>query len=1113
MSEHKAITDAPERDTALDTGRSFIVQAPAGSGKTELLMQRFLALLSTAEKPEQILALTFTKKAAGEMQNRITSSLLKAKEGVEPTEPHEKKTVDLARAALWRDGEKGWGLLENTARLKVQTIDSLCASLVRQMPLLSRLGRQPAISDTPQELYAEAAKLTLELVDDDGPDGESVRDALRHLDNSTRALTDRLVIMLSKRDQWMRHVEKKNMAFFREDLEGALRRLVEDELGKARAAFPERFADRLVTLARYAACNLEEGEVKCLEDLETIPAACAGALPMWHGISDLLLTDKGKLRSPKGVNVKIGFPADKDPGAKAAKKEFQELLVELEAEDKFLDEFLNVRALPAPRFDSEEWSILESLLHLLPVAKRMLEDVFRKAGEVDFQEVSMGAMKALGPADAPTDLMLSLDLKVQHILVDEYQDTSRAQLLLLEALTGGWTEGDGRTLFVVGDPMQSIYLFREAEVGLFLGARANGIGGVRLTPLTLKSNFRSRPGLVSWVNSAFAMAFPSEEDRFLGSIRYSPSDAVRKGSGTAPLITLFDEKDDPGEARSVAGIVKSVPPGESVAVLCRSRAHLAGVVERLKYEGIGFRATEFDPLIQRAVVNDLYALLRVLSHPYDRVAWLAALRAPWCGLSLSDLHALVTGDRTSSVEALIADEARLAVLSEDGRERVKMFAGKLEKALEKNGRIPARDLLEGLWVSLGGPACVREASEMEDAEEFFSLVEAAGARMPVKTIAERIARLYASHGGGEGTALDLMTIHKAKGLEFDHVILPGLGKSTRGAEKKLLLWMERGRDNRDRSGSDGSDLLLAPVERKLGDRESPIYKYLTLVNRKKEEFEKARLFYVAATRAKKELYLLGHIERGDGDEIKVNPRSLLSTIKESLTPGMITAGAEFEKEVEGATARPSIRRLPSGWQAPSPLPPADVERGPERSFSEEPEYYWAGETVRHLGTVVHRYLCRIAREGPVFWDARKVEGEAKRMRSALRALGVSGKELDESAKKAAAVVSKALTDERGRWALESHSEGAVEIALTAVIRGEVVHAVIDRTFVEDGARWIIDYKTGFHEGGGLKEFLESEKERYSAQLERYAEVLRAGGESRVIRKGLYYPALSEWVEL
>ena len=120
-----------------------------------------------------------------------------------------------------------------------------------------------------------------------------------------------------------------------------------------------------------------------------------------------------------------------------------------------------------------------------------LQVVFKERGSVDFSAISLAALTALGTDDAPTDLALYFDVKLRHILVDEFQDTSITQHNLLRKLTAGWETNDGRSLFVVGDPMQSIYRFRQAEVGLFLQSQLQGIGNIQLKPLQLTVNFRS----------------------------------------------------------------------------------------------------------------------------------------------------------------------------------------------------------------------------------------------------------------------------------------------------------------------------------------------------------------------------------------------------------------------------------------------------------------------------------------------------------------------------------------------------------------------------------------------------------------------------------------------
>lgn len=1097
-------SDHSARERALDASLSFAVQAPAGSGKTELLMQRFLALLALVEKPEEILALTFTKKAAGEMHSRILGAMKKARDGDEPKAEHEAKTLSLARMALERDALKGWALLENPTRLKVQTIDSFCSSIVRQMPVLSGLSRY-SITDEPKAFYTEAAEKTVALVEEDGPRGDALRHALGHMDNSVKALVNRLVVMLERRDQWLRHIKRSTTSTeLRGLLEGSLKRLIEGDLENIAKAFTPGILEAFVPLARYAASNVDhESPIAQLSDMDGLPECAVTALPQWQGIRALLLTkDNKKIRAQ--VDVKTGFP----PGAGLPadrKKEFKELLSRLSGLDGFYEAVARVSILPQPKFLDSEWEALEAIISLLPVAEAMLSEAFAAKGMVDFQAVSLAALSALGTDEEPTDLMLSLDLRIQHILVDEYQDTSGAQLALIEALTRGWTEGDGRTLFVVGDPMQSIYLFREAEVGLFLEAMGGSVGSVKMEPLTLCRNFRSQEAIVDWVNATMGQAFPSNEDIFTGAVTYSPSQAVKEPvEGRGVEITLFGSRDDFSEAQKAVSILRSIPQGETTAILCRSRGHLDSIVEEVKKAGLVFRAENIDPLSERVAVRDLTALLRALSRPLDRVAWLSCLRAPWCGLSLSDLHALCYGDRKRPLWALLNEKDRLDKLSGDGQERAERFVKETSSALAVWGRKRPSEVLRGLWIALGGPACLEDEADKEDAQRFLGLVEAmeSSGDVSIEELGGRVERLFADHAGSPETTLSIMTIHKAKGLEFDNVIIPGLGKYARADDKKLLVWMERGED----------DLLLAPIEKKHAEEDSRIYGCLSALQKEKSANEEVRLLYVAATRAKKSLYLLGHIKEVEEGEVRADTRSFLSRISRALREEMIVAAGAAPSEAPGAP--PALKRLPAGWglpEAKEPLPSSGKSFTPD---SAEPQFYWAGEAVKHLGTAVHRYFCRISKEGLDRWDEKGLKGEAQRMRLMLKSLGLS----DAAAKKAAAegveILVKALEDERGRWTLTAHNEASSELPLTAVVNGEIIRVVIDRTFVDNsGVRWVIDFKTGSHSGGSLEEFLEHERERYRGQLLKYEAVLRAYGETRPIRKGLYYPAHRKWVEV
>src|ERR671914_1413209 len=155
------IADASARRHTLDPGASFIVQAPAGSGKTELLIQRYLTLLARVEQPEEIIAITFTRKAAAEMRARVLAALAQVRNGSRPPQAHTQLSWELAQAVLAQAQERQWRLEAHPARLRIQTIDALCASLTRQMPVLSRFGAQPELIEDAGTHYREAAKRTL----------------------------------------------------------------------------------------------------------------------------------------------------------------------------------------------------------------------------------------------------------------------------------------------------------------------------------------------------------------------------------------------------------------------------------------------------------------------------------------------------------------------------------------------------------------------------------------------------------------------------------------------------------------------------------------------------------------------------------------------------------------------------------------------------------------------------------------------------------------------------------------------------------------------------------------------------------------------------------------
>ena len=1115
------LSDWQARRKAVDVRRSCIVQAPAGSGKTELLTQRLLALLAVVEKPEEILAITFTRKAAGEMKLRLLEALTSADMSTPPAEPHARHTWELARQVLEVDQRRGWTLAQNPARLQVMTIDGLCAYLTRRMPWLSRLGGQPAIADRPQDLYRQAAERLLGRMDDPAQETAAQEHLLAHLDNRMTLLRDLLAAMLAKRDQWLRHLLDPRTASSRELLESSLKSFVEAALERTCRCLDRDLRRELVVLGNYAAGNLAEspnthafGALASAEDL----TADIRDLGKWHALAELTLTANGALR--KTVDKRSGFPADRSPAAQEMKARMKECLETLRENPPAVASLQNLRFLPATRYTETQWTVLDSLVKLLPLAAADLQEVFRLRGEVDFIEIAGGAHVALGDAACPEDLLLQMDSMIRHALVDEFQDTSYSQFGLLQKLTAGWIPGDGRTLFIVGDPMQSIYRFREADVGIFLHVWRCGMNDISLERLRLTTNFRSQTGLVEWSNTFFHELFPVQEDEVRGAVPFSPAEAVRdRHPGPAVCWHVFAGRQDIAEARKILEIVRqkrAEQPQAHLAVLVRSRLHLHEVVRVFKEAGLSFQAQDVDCLADRPVIHDLLALTRALIHPADRVSWLAVLRAPWCGLTLPDLHALCGGSAEATFpDGLHSSSAQLEMfepLSDDGRQRLERCLPILEAAVSRKGRLPLRRLVEGAWLSLGGPACVDSAGLL-DAGQFFTLLERldeGGDLASLETLEERLRALFAAPAPEAGPELQVMTIHKAKGLEFDTVILPGMGRSVGSEERDLLRWLEH----------PDYELLLAPLPPAAEDAEDPTYRAIGRIMKDRNEFENLRLLYVAATRARDSLHLLGHVRLNSRDEPVPTAGSFFDICWPLVDPIIQAEGLIAPVEVEACRDELLLKRLPLHWSLPKF---AEALRSTPEDFgrpSDFGHYQELNTGTRHteegrvVGILIHFWLQTIAEEGLEHWSITRLESLYSIIDSQLYRHGLPRSRHEPCRTVILASLENSLRCPLGRWLLTAHVQAACEFELNGLVENRLVRSSIDRTFVEHGIRWIVDYKTSRPEPEETSEdFLQREVARYAGQLRTYARLMRNFDPDHAVRAGLYFPRIHIWREV
>ena len=961
------IVDSQQRQAALDPGRSFIVEAPAGSGKTGLLVQRFLRLLSVVDRPESVVAMTFTRKAAAEMKKRVIDSLVDASErGKQCKDEFEQTNRDLASAVIKQDNEKNWRLLADPGRLQILTIDSLCALLTRQMPVLSEFGGFGEVVEEASELYLMAAReMLVNLAEGDAEDKAVFRRMVLHFDNDVPMLEDQVVKMLSKRDQW----------------------------------------ENLTSTT----------------DAELVQDCCK----------------------------------------------------------------------------------------ILKRAEVQLRLVFQRAGKVDFTEIARAARRALGKPEQPSDLLYSLDYRFQHLLVDEFQDTSRSQYELVKALTEQWSVGDDHTLFLVGDPMQSIYRFREADVSLFLQCwREEQIGAVQLVPLRLTTNFRSTQNILDWVKNQFAPMMP-EDDIPSGAVQFRASYSGRDEVGQDPnLVAHIDDREGRDEADEIVRIIKGKPE-RKVAILVRSRAQTALILPALRKAGIAYEAIDIESLKDQQHIIDVLTLTRALTSLADRVSWLACLRAPWCGLSLADLSTLAEGKRDRTIFDLLSDPAAIATLSVDGRWRAVRVQEILSDALWRVGRLPLRTLVEQTWQSLGGLIAVPESNQREDVATLFRLIEESdegGMIRDFSLLNRRLEFLYARPVITDSNVV-VMTVYQAKGLEFDTVILPRLGKEVRKFENELLLWIDHGQE---------LDIAAMPQS---GDK-NPEYDRVKGALELKEENETRRLFYVACTRAKNELHLIGSVGTKK-DHTVSTPRggTFLRLLWENAEVKRIFESKLFGHALATVQSNPGfhsrslLRRLPADWQAPVFAKSVRSDFALRRAVASQRQvsYHWVSDTGRHVGTVVHELLKRIAAEGVDSWPDQRLAAQKALVSSELLRFGVPADEKRSATEQVLRAVTNTVKSERGRWILSPHANARSEWAIAGRVQNSLVSGTVDRGFLDsDGRYWIIDFKNSDHLGAGRANFLASEKERYQPQLEQYA-VLISKLVDAPISLGLYFPLLDEWL--
>lgn len=804
------MSDQTARLEAINLRKSFIVQAPAGSGKTELLIQRYLAALADARiYPEEVLAITFTKKAASEMQARIVNAMLIAKTGIAPADPHSLKTFQLAQMCLIRSQKLNWDIVENQHRICVMTIDSLChkinkeaASFVPEPHPTPYLFYQTVVQDFVNDLKEEH--------------DQDFADCLLYFANQSSWLEQLFCESLATRDQWLplifQHTDPAvtNSQY----IEAIWQPLLDD------------FDDILTNVTHIIN--------DCLQKINFTKTSGPNYL---KAIANLLLTSKGTTRA--SFTKKQGFQPAKElnKAEQAIQNERKQLLKELANNN--LKYWRRVQLAPIIE-DPELLLILPKLLGLLQKLIAYLKFHFQNAKTTDFiEQTATTTLSLQHSTDWPDTPGVPRPGTIRHILLDEFQDTAKPQLLLLEGLMMHFDSSADNSVFIVGDPMQSIYRFRQADVGLFYKVIHSGICDIKLDFLQLSSNFRSNLDLITYFNGLFPNIFPQASNPRIGAVPYHPAKASNDHNSIIDFRAFADQKQ---QMQAVLEICKQHNDC-NIGILVRSRAiaeMLLPYLHELEVNEHGLK-----PSAKAPETDDLLCITEFLLNPYDNNSCAAILRSRLIGFSMQELYLVCeygSGDCLLESLSLLDSSPKLKTIKQQYSDLI----AALIQAVKHDHGLTLTEKTQALWQAIS-PIAAADLITAQISWQYFEHLATAEKIAPFAIIPALNELLQSSVSLNNSAKINIMTIHKSKGLEFDVVIMPCLEKTIASRSGKLL-WWEQTEDN----------FLWLPNHPNQ-NAISSAHEHVYSLESAREQQEKIRLLYVAMTRARQHLYGLAAI--------------------------------------------------------------------------------------------------------------------------------------------------------------------------------------------------------------------------------------------------------------
>ena len=897
--------DARARRLAVDPLRNVALEASAGTGKTRVLVDRYVRLLEAGVAPRNILAITFTRKAAAEMRQRVMATLRqRQREGGIPP-------------ARWREIRDAFG------DIGISTIDAFCLSLLHEFPL--EAGVDPGFdladeTETPRFIEAslDSALAIGRAISLDDADVALLLTELGEprLRKALTALLDRRLVARDALNRFLRGREMRvDEACAR--LLHALRSAVSSLGGGDRAI--EFFA---ATGPAVPAFELLAHEIRELMADPPLPPARLRAV--LDRLSELVLTKSGEPRKRPGyVKAQFRSPADYE-------------------RHKVIIAGLGPHVLAAIDTFKRDINLVlaRGVRRLFAIAQDEYRRTLDKHGVLDFPDLLERTLKLLGQMEEFSRSRYRLESRYEHVLVDEFQDTSRAQWRLVRELVRAWSAGEGvshgpipPSIFIVGDRKQSIYGFRDAEVTV-LDAAAEFINALRPEAparAAITRSFRSVRELLVFVNDvsdavekserpdAFRYterdAFPTSAEATVGGPTTADTTVGTANDATPLGVVMPDSDREQAEivaaeiARLIAtratvrdrdtGIRREIGPGD-IGILFRTReshtlfeaALAAREIPYYVYKGLGF----FDA----DEVKDVLALVAYLADPGSNLRAAALMRSRLVRVSDEGLKHLAPG----LASALTGDvPAAIDALSADDRERVMLVRSAVGKWIEDADQVPPAEIVDRVLaesayaVEIGGPGFRQARENLKKVRGLIRRIQNRG-----YTTLARLTDYFdgLAAGGDESNAIidaadavNLMTVHAAKGLEFPVVFIVNIGKGSGGTRDDIRVQPAPFVGDLD---DDGEPAVTITDHDNPEDRDDD----------EREHEESKRLLYVALTRARDRLYLAGSLT---GGKLVLQRGSIGKVLPGSLTAAMTVAGENDEITWQGASSAHLLRKV------------------------------------------------------------------------------------------------------------------------------------------------------------------------------------------------------------